>query len=157
MILCMWQAIEMLERVRRTQCCEVAKRMEGQLKWVQTGEGQRMGERQTQGEMSIPHVTSRGTKGESQLPPLWETLQEGNLILRRQPQPPQVNMFFFFFSFLSTSPLIFSLTFSSSQSLCSNQHFNYYSISRSKTAAELDWATCCMPFRVSFWVLLYDW
>lgn len=81
--------------------------------------------------MSVPHVTSRGTKRESQPPPLWETLQEGNLRLRRQPQPPLVNMFFFFFfSLLSLPPfLIFSLTFYTSQSPCSNQRFNYYSIS----------------------------
>lgn len=52
--------------------------------------------------MSIPHVTSRGTKRESHPPPLWETLQKGNLRLRRQPQPLLVNMFFKF-SFLCFS------------------------------------------------------
>lgn len=36
----------------------------------------------------------RGTKRESHPPPLWETLQQGNLRLRRQLQPPLVNMFF---------------------------------------------------------------
>lgn len=64
-------------------------------------------ERQRQTEMNVPHVTSRGTKSESHPPPLWETLQEGNLRLRRQSQPPRVNMFFKLFflpwSFLSPS------------------------------------------------------
>lgn len=44
--------------------------------------------------MSIPHVTSRGTKRESRPPTLWETLQEGNLRLQRQSEAPAVNMFF---------------------------------------------------------------
>lgn len=83
--------------------------------------------------MSVPHVTSRGTKRESHPPPLWESLQEGNL-RRRQPQPPLVNMFFFSFP-LSTPLLIFSLTFYISQSL-------------KTTAQSWDWATCGIPFRV---------
>lgn len=49
--------------------------------------------------MSVPHVSSRGTMGESRPPPHWEKIQKGNLRLR-QPRSLLVNMFFFFF-FLS--------------------------------------------------------
>jgi len=103
----MWQVIEMRKRKRQTQ-----------WGWTEYGRAIRestdrekvraKGGRQT--EMSVPHVTSRGTKRESHPPPLWETLQEGNLRLRHQPQAPQVNMFFKLF-----------ISFSLSAFLC---HFN---------------------------------
>lgn len=71
--------------------------------------------------MSIPHVTSRGTKRESRPPTLWETLQEGNLSLQRQCEAPVVNMFFkLFISLLSCSyptPLHPCLSFCTSNSL----------------------------------------
>lgn len=98
--------------------------------------------------MSVPHVTSRGTKRESQPPPLWETLQQGNLRLRRQPQPPLVNMFFFFFfSPLSSSlfdlfsHLLFTL-FQPKFQLLLHQH------DLKLRAQNWDGATCGMPFRV---------
>lgn len=80
--------------------CEVVKSLEGQLSGsAQEKVSKRERSRQRWREMSVPHVSSRGTMRESRPPPHWEKIQKGNLRLR-QPRSLLVNMFFFFF-FLS--------------------------------------------------------
>lgn len=99
--------------------------------------------------MSVPRVTSRGTKRESQPPLLWETLQEGNLRLRRQPQPPLVNMFFKLFYHAFYLYLSFNLfsPFNTSQStyqlMTAPSDFTNLKLRRT-----WDGATCGIPLRV---------
>lgn len=79
------------------QCSEVAKSTEGRWKWA---EARGRSEKETnKDERSSCYVW--GTRRESRPPPHWETLQEGNLRLKRQPQPPSVNKISSFSSLLA--------------------------------------------------------
>lgn len=103
--------------------------------------------------MSVPHVTSRGTMRESHPPPLWETLQEGNLRLRRQPQPPLVNMFFklFFLFYYLYCPLdlLSHLLYLSPLTLLPNiSMITPSDLANLKLRPNWDGATCGIPLRV---------